>query len=207
MREQILKCLTGLDEIVSPDSHNSEIHAGDFELNPSLKYPDKPSPAAVLVPLVEHENGLTVLFTKRTDHLNDHAGQISFPGGRMEAADSGPVDTALRETREEIGMDPDYVQVAGCLDHYETGTGYLVLPVVGFVRPGFQLVLDEFEVADAFEVPLSFLLDANNHRTAIHRVRDMDLSFHVIEYENRYIWGATAGMIMNFYQRIQALEG
>ena len=207
MREQILKCLTGLDEIVSPDSHNSEIHAGDFELNPSLKYPDKPSPAAVLVPLVEHENGLTVLFTKRTDHLNDHAGQISFHGGRMEAADSGPVDTALRETREEIGMDPDYVQVAGCLDHYETGTGYLVLPVVGFVRPGFQLVLDEFEVADAFEVPLSFLLDANNHRTAIHRVRDMDLSFHVIEYENRYIWGATAGMIMNFYQRIQALEG
>ena len=207
MREQILKCLTGLDEIVSPDSHNPEIHVGDFELNPSLKYPDKPSPAAVLVPLVEHENGLTVLFTQRTDHLNDHAGQISFPGGRMEAADSGPVDTALRETREEIGMDPDYVQVAGCLDHYETGTGYLVLPVVGFVRPGFQLVLDEFEVADAFEVPLSFLLDANKHRTAIHRVRDMDLSFHVIEYENRYIWGATAGMIMNFYQRIQALEG
>ena len=207
MREKIRKCLTGLDEIVSPDSHNSEIHVGDFELNPSLKYPDKPSPAAVLVPLVEHENGLTVLLTKRTDHLNDHAGQISFPGGRMEAADSGPVDTALRETREEVGMDPDYVQVAGCLDHYETGTGYLVLPVVGFVRPGFQLVLDEFEVADAFEVPLSFLLDANNHRTAIHRVRDMDLSFHAIEYENRYIWGATAGMIMNFYQRIQALEG
>ena len=207
MREKILKCLNGLDEAAAPDTHYSKINKGDFELNPSLKYPDKPKPAAVLVALVEHPTGLTVLFTQRTDHLNDHAGQISFPGGRMEAADSGPVDTALRETREEIGMDPDYVQVAGCLDHYETGTGYLVLPVVGFVRPGFQLVLDEFEVADAFEVPLSFLLDANNHRTAIHRVRDMDLSFHAIEYENRYIWGATAGMIMNFYQRIQALEG
>lgn len=205
MRDQILKCLNGLDETVAPDTPHSKIHRGDFELNPSLKYPDKPTPAAVLVPLVEHENELTVLFTKRTDHLNDHAGQISFPGGRMEATDSGPVDTALRETREEIGMEPDYVKVAGCLDHYETGTGYLVLPVVGFVRPGFQLVLDEFEVADVFEVPLSFLLDADNHRTAIHRVRGMDLSFHVIEYQNRYIWGATAGMLMNFYQRMQAL--
>ncbi len=207
MREQILKSLNGLDETVAPDTHHTKTHRGDFELNPSLKYPEKPTPAAVLVPLVEHQNGLTVLFTQRTDHLNDHAGQISFPGGRMEAADSGPVDTALRETREEIGMDPDYVQIVGCLDHYETGTGYLVLPVVGFVRPGFQLVLDEFEVADVFEVPLSFLLDADNHRTAIHRVRDMDLSFHVIEYEKRYIWGATAGMLMNFYQRIRALEG
>ena len=102
-------------------------------------------------------------------------------------------------------MDPGYVQLVGCLDHYETGTGYLVLPVVGFVRPGFELILDEFEVADVFEVPLSFLLDAGNHKTAIHKVRGMDLRFHVIEYQKRYIWGATAGMLMNFYHRMQAL--
>lgn len=147
-----------------------------------------------------------VLLTQRTDHLHDHAGQISFPGGRVESKDKGLVDAALRETREEIGLKPDYIDVAGFLDDYETVTGYRITPVVGFVRPGFRLRLDAFEVADTFEVPLNFILNPENH--GIHaRVRHgLKRRFYVFEYEDRYIWGATAGMLMNLYRRIVALS-
>ena len=174
---------------------------GDFNLNAGLTAKRPLTRAAVLVPLVERPYGLTVLLTQRTDHLHDHAGQISFPGGRMDEGDENLIDTALRETEEEIGLQRCFVQVVGYLDDYETGTGFLVTPVVGFVTPGFQLELDAFEVADAFEVPLAFIFDPANHGTATIHVRGADRHYYVFEYEHRYIWGATAGMLMNLFRR------
>ena len=161
------------------------------------------TPAATLVPLVDRPGGLTVLLTQRTDHLHDHPGQISFPGGRMEPGDDNPLATALRETEEEIGLARQFVNVIGYLDSYATGTGFLVTPVVGLVSPGFSLSLDTFEVADAFEVPLAFLLDSDNYRRERIQVRTGTHWFYVIEYEQRYIWGATAGMLVNLSQKLQ----
>jgi 8-oxo-dGTP pyrophosphatase MutT (NUDIX family) len=139
-----------------------------------------------------------VLFTRRTAHLNDHAGQISFPGGRAEQEDRSSADTALREAGEEIGLDPGRVEVLGELHPYVTVTGYRVTPVVGLVTPPLDLKLDEFEVAEAFEVPLGFLLDPRNHQRncVVHegRVRH----YYAFPYGRHYIWGATAGMLMNF---------
>ena len=163
---------------------------------------DRWSSAAVLVPLVERDGGLSVLLTKRTDHLHDHAGQISFPGGRREPGDASPVHTALREAREEVGLDASFVQVAGCLGEYETGSGYRVTPVVSFVSPGFHLEIDTFEVAEAFEVPLDFILDASNHHTESMMWRGERRCYHVIEYQTRYIWGATAAMLVDLYRRV-----
>lgn len=164
---------------------------------------DPLTPAATLVPLVDRPGGLKVLLTQRTDHLHDHPGQISFPGGRMEPGDDSPLATALRETEEEIGLARQFVNVIGYLDSYATGTGFLVTPVVALVSPGFSLSLDTFEVADAFEVPLDFLLDAGNYRRERIEVRTGKRWFYVIEYEQRYIWGATAGMLMNLSQKLR----
>jgi len=179
----------------------------DFDLNGPAALPSRLRPAAVLVPLVARTTGYTVLLTQRTDHLHHHAGQVSFPGGRLEGSDRGPVDAALRETHEEIGIEPRWVEPIGMLDDYETVTGFLVTPVVSFVTPGFRLALDAFEVADAFEVPLAFLLDTRNHQ--VHsRIRNGERrAFYVFEYGERYIWGATAGMLMNFYRRLHGLRG
>jgi 8-oxo-dGTP pyrophosphatase MutT (NUDIX family) len=154
-------------------------------------------PAAVLVPVVNQESGLTVLFTRRASHLNDHAGQISFPGGRSEPGDAGAAETALREAAEEIGLVAARVEVLGKLPEYVTVTGYRVTPVVGLVTPPLDLRLDEFEVAEAFEVPLEFLLDpANQLRNSIvHEGRERH--YYAIPYRQYYIWGATAGMLMN----------
>ena len=148
-----------------------------------------------------------MLLTQRTKHLADHAGQISFPGGRAEPGDRGPVETALRETQEEIGLGPDYIEVAGYLDNYETVTAFLVTPVVGFVSPGFTLKLDGFEVAEAFEVPLDFILDPRNHQTHNSIVNGRKRYYYVLEYENRYIWGATAGMLINLFRRVSGKLG
>jgi 8-oxo-dGTP pyrophosphatase MutT (NUDIX family) len=161
------------------------------------------TPAATLVPIIDRPGGLTLLLTQRTEHLNDHPGQISFPGGRMEAGDESPLATALRETEEEIGLAREFVSVAGYLDAYATGTGFLVTPVVGLVSPGFSLAPDTFEVAEVFEVPLEYLLDARNYRREELRVRTGKRWFYVIEYERRYIWGATAGMLMNLSQKLR----
>jgi 8-oxo-dGTP pyrophosphatase MutT (NUDIX family) len=160
-------------------------------------------PAATLVPLVDRPDGMTLLLTQRTEHLHDHAGQISFPGGRVEPGDENPLATALRETEEEIGLSREFIDVVGYLDPYETGTGFLVTPVVGLVSPGFTLELDTFEVAEVFEVPLAFILDPANHRQDYLEVRGGRRRFYVIEYEHRYIWGATAGMLMNLYQKLR----
>ncbi|MCH8111509.1 MAG: CoA pyrophosphatase, partial [Proteobacteria bacterium] len=138
----------------------------DYDLNPDMRSeaPENLIAAAVLVPLVLRQDGVTMLLTQRTDHLRDHAGQVSFPGGRVEAYDEGAVATALRETEEEIGVGPSHIEVVGELDLYETRTGFRITPVVGLVEPGFTLTLDEFEVAEVFEVPLSFVLDPANHQ-------------------------------------------
>lgn len=184
---------------------------GDFDLNPFMQdwtegqEQKKLKAAAVLVPLVQHDSGLTVLLTKRTDHLHDHAGQVSFPGGRVEEDDQDAIATALRETEEEIGMSRSFVEVAGYLDAYETGTGFHITPVVGFVTTGFTLEPDDFEVAEVFEVPLDFLFDPANHQRHVRNWRGKERRYYAMPYNDFYIWGATAGMLMNLYRRVHGL--
>ena len=154
--------------------------------------------AAVLVPIVDHADGLTVLLTQRGAFLKDHPGQISFPGGRSEETDDDSTATALRESEEEIGLDPNQVQILGNLDVCLTGTGFRVVPVVGLITPPLNLRLDTFEVADAFEIPFSLVLDAENYRRD-HVVTDsgQHREFYVLDYGDHYIWGATARMLVN----------
>ena len=163
----------------------------------------KVTKAAVLIPLLLKEEGLSVLLTQRTNHLRDHAGQISFPGGRMDPEDQSPNDTALRESQEEIGLDPKRVEIIGHLPQYLTVSGYSVTPVVGLVQAQAEYVLDEFEVADVFEVPLSFLLDPANHQVRVWQSEQGGRRFYSMPYENRFIWGATAGMLRNLYHLLK----
>ena len=153
-------------------------------------------PAAVLIPVVKHDDSLSVLLTRRTDHLHHHPGQISFPGGRVEAGDVGPEATALRESDEEIGLAPSQVELLGRLPDYHTGTNFRVTPVVGLVHPPLTLTLDAFEVAETFEVPLRFLLDPVNRQRHRREVRGAVRRYYAIPYESRFIWGATAGMLV-----------
>jgi 8-oxo-dGTP pyrophosphatase MutT (NUDIX family) len=151
----------------------------------------------VLVPLIDRADGMSVLLTQRTPHLSAHAGQISFPGGRIEESDTDAIEAALRETEEEIGLTRDHVTLIGRLDTYVTGTGFEITPVVGIVKAPFLLAIDPFEVAEVFEVPLSFVLDPNNHRRMTRDVEHRSRVFFVLPFENRNIWGATAGMLVN----------
>jgi 8-oxo-dGTP pyrophosphatase MutT (NUDIX family) len=177
---------------------------GDHDLNPDIAPKAPLKPAAVLVPLVLRPTGTMVLLTKRTPHLAAHAGQISFPGGGIEDCDVDPVACALRETEEEIGLLRERVEVIGRLDTYVVRTGFEVTPVVGLITPPFELKRDEFEVAEVFEVPLSFILDSRNHE---RRMRDdfggLKREFWVMPYGDYYIWGATAGMLVNLYEVLQ----
>ncbi|AGG34022.1 NUDIX hydrolase [beta proteobacterium CB] len=159
--------------------------------------------AAVLIPLLLKNDGLSVLLTQRTDHLHDHAGQISFPGGRMDPGDSSPNDTALRESEEEIGLDRQGVEIIGHLPQYLTVSGYSVTPVVGLVKPQAEYALDAFEVADVFEVPLHFLMDPANHQVRVWESDQGSRRFYSMPYENRFIWGATAGMLRNLYHLLK----
>jgi 8-oxo-dGTP pyrophosphatase MutT (NUDIX family) len=154
--------------------------------------------ASVLIPIVAREEEPTVLFTQRTAHLKNHSGQISFPGGRAEASDASPESTALRETWEEVGLPADRIEVLGRLSEYHTRTGYRITPVVGIVQPPFELAPDANEVAEVFEVPLSFLIDERNHQRHSREFQGEQRHFFAIPYESRYIWGATAGMLVNF---------
>lgn len=178
---------------------------GDWDLNPEMladfAVMDPARPAAVLVPIVARD-GLTVLLTQRTGTLTTHAGQIAFPGGKVDPEDPDPIHTALREAKEEIGLDASYIETLGFLDNYRTGTGYLVTPVVALVRPGFTLTLEAGEVADAFEVPFDFLMDEHNHQKHARPWRGRDRHYYAMPYEGRYIWGATAGMIRNLHERL-----
>jgi 8-oxo-dGTP pyrophosphatase MutT (NUDIX family) len=160
------------------------------------------TPAAVLFPIVLRDHGQTVLLTQRTAHLRDHAGQISFPGGRVEAEDASPLHTALRETEEEIGLSREHVEILGYLPEYCTGTGFRVTPVVALVKPPFELALDSFEVAEAFEVPLAFLLDPANHQRHSLHYRGALRHFFAMPYGDYFIWGATAGMIRSLSERL-----
>ena len=160
------------------------------------------SPAAVLLGLVERPEGLALLFTERADHLKDHPGQVSFPGGRIEKGDAGPVEAALREAEEEVGLDPRHVSVAGCLERLLTVTGFLITPVVGFVAPPFEPVLDRTEVAEVFEVPLEFLLEGGNVRRTYRERMGVRLITHEVEYDGHRIWGATASMLVGFLSLI-----
>lgn len=163
-------------------------------------------PAAVLIPLVIKDDGLHLLLTQRAAHLHDHPGQISFPGGRVEESDKNSVETALRETFEEIGLHRAHIDVIGSLPQYRTATGYDVTPVVSLVNPGFALEIDSFEVASTFEVPLAFLMNEANHQ-----LRKVELpnnagkrTFYAMPYESHFIWGATAGMLRNLFHFLKA---
>jgi 8-oxo-dGTP pyrophosphatase MutT (NUDIX family) len=196
------------DRFASPGAWSPEI-GGDgarFQLSKPAR------PASVLVPLVTREHGVQVLLTRRTDHLRDHAGQISFPGGRVESHDADAVATALRETEEEVGLHRRHVDVIGMLPVYSTVTSYVVTPVVALVAPGFELTLDSGEVAEAFEVPLAFLMNPANHRRHRFEMAGQQRQFLSMpwsatdaagEAREYFIWGATAAMLRNLYGFLQ----
>jgi len=165
------------------------------------------TPAAVLFPIVLRDGGQTVLLTQRTAHLRDHAGQISFPGGRVEAEDISPSHTALRETEEEIGLSRERIEILGFLPEYRTGTGFRVTPVVAVIQPPFELRPDPFEVAEIFEVPLAFLLDPANHQRHSLHYRGALRNYFAMPYGDYFIWGATAGMIRSLSERLGLLHG
>ena len=158
-------------------------------------------PAAVLVPVVDHPQP-TVLLTQRSAHLNDHAGQISFPGGKIDATDASPLDAALREAWEEVGLTREFIDPIGYLDLYGTSFGFRILPAVARIRPGFRLSISAAEVDDAFEVPLAFLMDPANHQLLRKEFRGIERSYYAMPFAERYIWGATAGILRVLYERI-----
>jgi 8-oxo-dGTP pyrophosphatase MutT (NUDIX family) len=161
-----------------------------------------PKPAAVLVPVVMHEEEPAVLFTERATSLRQHSGQIAFPGGRVDAEDGSPLVTAYREAEEEIGLDRSFVRPIGFLDPYLSSTNYLVIPVVGLVSPVHSLTLNPDEVADAFEVPLSFLMDPANHELHSREWKGRLRRYYAIPFGKRYIWGVTAGIVRNLYEKL-----
>jgi 8-oxo-dGTP pyrophosphatase MutT (NUDIX family) len=181
--------------------------SGDDDLNDHLPPSAEGGPgraAAVLVPLVRREAELAVLLTLRTDHLPSHGGQICFPGGKIEDDDIGPLGAALREAQEETGLDPRLVEPLGYLDIYQTRTGFRIVPVVGLVDPVARFTPAEDEVADVFEVPLRFLMDPVNHLQETRMWRGVERRFYAMPYGERYIWGATAGMLKRLYDRLYA---
>jgi 8-oxo-dGTP pyrophosphatase MutT (NUDIX family) len=158
--------------------------------------------AAVLIPVVAHPQGLTLLFTQRTTHLRSHSGQVAFPGGRAEPGDASAELTALREAQEEIGLRPQHVEVLARLPDYRTRTGYVVTPVIGLLTPPLALTPDPHEVAEIFEVPLAFLLDERNRQRRTREFQGQTVGYYVFEYQDRVIWGATAGMLVNLHRML-----
>lgn len=183
------------------------IGRSDWDLDPVLSADlaamNPPRPAAVLVPVVMRAE-LTVLLTQRTHTLSSHAGQIAFPGGRVDETDDDAAAAALREAQEEIGLDEHFVEALGFLDGYRTGTGYGITPLVALVKPDFTLALAVDEVEEAFEVPLSFLMTAANHQRHEREWKGRRRAYWAMPYGERYIWGATAGMLKNMYDRLYA---
>jgi 8-oxo-dGTP pyrophosphatase MutT (NUDIX family) len=179
----------------------------DDDLNPLARIVPEGAvlrPAAVLVPLLKGPQGLSVLLTERVAHLRQHGGQVAFPGGRIDEGDENAVEAALREAEEETGLAPRFVEPIGFLDTYLTATAYGVVPVVALVERGFELRPHEGEVASVFEVPLAFLMDPANHQRHSREWKGLTRSYYAMPYGERYIWGATAGMIRNLYDRMYA---
>jgi 8-oxo-dGTP pyrophosphatase MutT (NUDIX family) len=200
-------CATRLERAPSARVFDNRLEPprSDYDLNLaslSGKTPVTPRPSAVLVPIVARPEGLSVILIQRPESMPAHAGQISFPGGKVDAADPSPVETALREAEEEIGLARARVEVLGFLDCYQVGSGFRIVPVVGLVTPPFTLDVNAREVVDAFEVPLAFLMDSGNHRKSSREARGETQWFYAMPYEGRYIWGATANMIRNLFERL-----
>lgn len=199
-----------LDPAPSNTAHAAVLNGifkGDHDLNPA-SFPGEIltfKPAAVLVPIVLREDGLSVILTRRASHMKKHAGQISFPGGRSEDIDDDPICTALRESQEEIGLDPNLVEIVGSLSPYVTVTQYSVIPVVGLVEPTFNLVPEASEVAEIFEVPLNFLMDEINHQKHSGFHNGIERFWHAMPYNDYYIWGATAGMLKDLSERAKKI--
>jgi 8-oxo-dGTP pyrophosphatase MutT (NUDIX family) len=189
---------------LGPGGNEGWLHGDDPARDLVLAQSGRRTPAAVLIAVVERPQEPAVLLTQRTDHLRDHAGQISFPGGRIEPGDGSHAGAALREAEEEIGLDPAQVEVLGELAPYDTVTGFRIHPVVGWIVPPFELRLDRHEVADAFEVPLHFVVDPLNHRRHSLRRGPLTRGYYVLPYQGRFIWGATAGILVNFASLLRA---
>lgn len=187
-----------------PDLHDALANPiGDhaFQDEP-FEAPRDPKHAAVLVPVVSHAQEPTLLLTERSTSLRQHSGQIAFPGGRVDPADESVLAAALREAEEEIGLDRTFVRPLGYLDPYLSTTGYLIVPVVGLVAPDYNLSLNPGEVADAFEVPLSFLMDPARHELQSREWKGKLRRYYAMPYHQRYIWGVTAGIIRNLYETL-----
>ncbi len=200
-----------LDQIEAALSAPPLGERSDYDLNPEVKAAQLPGvkqrPAAVLCGLVERDTGLNVVLTRRTGHLARHAGQIAFPGGRVDVEDDSHLAAALREAEEEIGLRPEQVRIIGTLDHYLTSTGFRVTPFVGGIDPAWHPVPDPNEVEEVFEVPLDFLMDpANRHRHA-HDRQGTRRYYYAMPWGDYYIWGATAGMLKGLSDRLAALAG
>ncbi len=191
--------------LANPPLLNEPQSPGDDDLNPEIaRFATGLRHAAVLVPIIAR-SPLTVLLTARTEHLPSHAGQIAFPGGKVETYDTGPLAAALRETREEIALDEAFIEPVGYLSPYRTGTGYIITPSVALVRPGFKLAANPDEVADVFEVPFEFLMNEANHQIHSRIYSGSERRFYAMPYGERYIWGATAGIIRTLYRRLFSL--
>ena len=207
--DAIRRAILSLEDVLRLGRPAEAPSRSDFDLRPDggrvAGTTDRPlKPAAVLVPIVNRPSGPTVLLTQRTDHLKRHAGQISFPGGGVEDHDQHDIDTALRETEEEIGLDRRHVTLLGRLSMYETSTAYGVTPIVGWIEPPFDLTVDPFEVADVFEAPLAFILERRNHVKESVVREGVRRSYYVMPYQGRRIWGATAGMLVNLTDMLEA---
>ena len=189
--------------ILQPRSDPKGDHSHDFPNEPEIGL-DLAKPAAVLVPVVLRPSEVSVLFTQRATGLRSHSGQIAFPGGRIDETDASPIAAALREAEEEIGLDGSLVEPLGYLDAYLSSTGYLVSPVVATVAPEFELTLNPHEVADTFEVPLRFLMDSVNHQIHSREWKGRMRSYYAMPFGERYIWGVTAGIVRNLYERLYA---
>ena len=199
-REEIVQKLSARRDAIASGVLVPPPYVGsDFALNDLDQPPVELRAAAVLVPLVDRAGVLSVLLTQRTEDMPSHAGQIAFPGGRKQVEDPSLVITALREHEEEVGIDRSFVEVVGPIDTYVTRTGYAVTPIIGFVRPAFTLKPDPREVADIFEVPLDFFLDPANHHVHSRTWQGRERRYYAMPYGERYVWGATAGMIKNLY--------
>lgn len=198
--------LAALREVLL-DTPSAEIGHDDYDLHPELRPPnqDRAVEAAVLIPIIARPDP-TILFTQRTATLARHSGQVSFPGGRRDASDRSPLETALRETREETGIEPAFIKVAGYLPRYRTGTGYDISPVVGVLATGFTLSPNPQEVADTFEVPLALFLDPANRKVETRIWGARERRFYVFTHNDRAIWGATAAILVDFAARLTSRD-